>query len=233
MHRTYLRIETVLVAAVFMAALTGCIAGPEQKALERGQRLIDEEDYQGAVVAFTELIELQPQLAVGYVGRAGAYFGLEQYNRAITDLDQAARLEPETGGIYSQRALAHYENKDYKQAEADNREALRLDPQNAGAHNNLAWLLATCPQDDIRNGEEAVELANEALRLTRERRSIVYDTAAAAYAEVGDFEEAVAWQERAVNLFTAEDGAHQWPEEEIEKAQQRLELFQNGQPYRE
>ena len=224
MHRTCVGVAATLVAAVFVVALTGCIGGAERKTLERGERLMEEEDYEGAVAAFTELIELQPQLATGYVARAGAYFELEQYNMAIADLDQAARLEPENGAVFSLRAMVHYENKDYERAEADYREALRLDPQDAWACNNLAWLLATCPEDELRDGEEAVKLANEALRLARERRGVVYDTAAAAYAEAGDFDEAVAWQERAVN---------QMPEEELEKAQQRLELFQNGQPYRE
>ena len=80
-------------------------------------------------------------------------------------------------GRYS-RALASYE------------EALRLDPENSDALNELAWLLATCPDAGIRDGRRAVELASRACRLDFGISAACVDTLAAAHAEAGDFESA-------------------------------------------
>jgi tetratricopeptide (TPR) repeat protein len=102
--------------------------------------------------------------------------------------------------------------------------ALESDPDNAFLHNNKAWILATCPDDTVRNGELAVEHATKACDLTNWSNFAYVDTAAAAYAEAGDFESAVKWQEEAVRLC---DDAYK-PE-----FQKRLRLFKAGKAYRE
>ena len=59
------------------------------------------------------------------------------------------------------------------------------------AQNDLAWLLATCPDNSVRNGQKAVELAQQAVQLSNGRSPEILDTLAAAYAEAGRFHEAV------------------------------------------
>src|SRR5262249_39390449 len=108
----------------------------------------------------------------------------------------------------------------------DYREAIRLQPKLVSAHNNLAWLLATCPVDALRNGQEAVEHATFACNATGWSTPNNMGTFAAACAEVGDFDEAVRWQKKALA-----DGAYrkQYGEETVTD---RLRLYEQGSPFR-
>jgi tetratricopeptide (TPR) repeat protein len=90
-----------------------------------------------------------------------------------------------------------------REAIASYRRALDRDPNSFDAMNNLAWLLATSADASLRNGPEAVRLAESAVRSTQSRQAIPLGTLAAAYAEAGRFEEAVATAERAIQVATA------------------------------
>jgi hypothetical protein len=97
-----------------------------------------------------------------------------------------------------------------------------------GALNDLAWLLATRPQAEDRDGVRAVGFAERACELTQYRQTIMVGTLAAAYAEAGRFAEAVTTAERALTLATqAGDQAL------LAKNQQLLELYRTRRPYHE
>ncbi len=115
-----------------------------------------------------------------------------------------------------------------REAVAQYREALRLNPNLAGALNNLAWVLVASPDDELRNGPEAVRLAERACELTHYGDPSLIDTLAAAYAECGRFPEAVTAEEKAEQLATA---AGLW--EVAAKNRQMLELYRAGKSYHE
>jgi tetratricopeptide (TPR) repeat protein len=94
------------------------------------------------------------------------------------------------------RGLVESRRGNWQKAIEDYVDAIRLQPKLASAHNNLAWLLATCPIDALRNGHEAVEHATYACEATGWSRPNCVGTLAAAYAEVGDFQQAVNLQQR-------------------------------------
>lgn len=73
-------------------------------------------------------------------------------------------------------------------------------PNYAPAHNSAAWVLATTDDESLRDGKVAVSLAKIACKLTDYKKAYMLDTLAAAYAAVGEFEKAVAWQTVATSL---------------------------------
>ena len=83
---------------------------------------------------------------------------------------------------------------------ADWRQSLRANPDDVAGLNNVAWWLATNPNASIRNGPEAVELAQRAVRLSGGRQPAILSTLAAAYAEAGRFSEAVETAQQALDL---------------------------------
>jgi tetratricopeptide (TPR) repeat protein len=107
-------------------------------------------------------------------------------------------------------------------------EALRLEPDFSPALNNLAWIRAANPQPEFRNGGEAVRLAERACQLTEYKQPMLVGTLAAAYAEAGRFEDAVATAEKACALATRNG-----EQALLAKNRQLLELYRAGRPYHE
>jgi tetratricopeptide (TPR) repeat protein len=105
-------------------------------------------------------------------------------------------------------------------------EAIRLDPPLGLA--GVAWVMATTSNPKFLNGPKAVELARLASRMTSYRQPEPLDALAAAYAEAGNFPEAVSTAERAIELARA--GGRPDLAREI---QQRLALYRQGRPYRD
>jgi tetratricopeptide (TPR) repeat protein len=108
------------------------------------------------------------------------------------------------------------------------REALRLNPNFLPVLSNLAWLRATCSQSELRDGLEAVSLAERACHLSQRRNPNYLGVLAAAYAEAGRFSEAIKTIQDAQTLAQATGTANILP-----LHQQMLELFQVGKPFHE
>ena len=78
------------------------------------------------------------------------------------------------------------------------------DAEDENLLNNFAWVLATSPDDKLRDGERAVKMATEACELTGYETPHILSTLAAAYAETGDFENANKWSQKAVETSQKE-----------------------------
>ena len=101
---------------------------------------------------------------------------------------------------------------------------MELNPDFPAALNHLAWIRATHPDEALRDGARAVELAERCCRLTGHQPAGVLGTLAAACAEAGRFDDAVRWQTKAVELA---------PEEGKAELESRLQLYKAGKPYRD
>lgn len=106
---------------------------------------------------------------------------------------------------------------------ADLASAVRFDPGYAAAYNDLAWLLATCPEAKLRDGPKAVANATRACELSAWADAAILDTLAAAHAECGRFDQAVIWSQRAVELA---------PEPRKAAIRAHGDLYRQRSPYR-
>ncbi len=118
------------------------------------------------------------------------------------------------------------ERGEYSRALAGYEEAIKLDPKNGFALNGLAWLLATRPEAQLRDGRRAVELATRACELTFRADEACVDTLAAAHAEAGDFKAAVESQREAIGLLSQGDPS-------LEHYRARLDAYKANKPFRE
>jgi tetratricopeptide (TPR) repeat protein len=158
------------------------------------------------------------------VQRGLAWAELREFDRAIADYNLALQADPENAGAYLNRGMTRRTLKDYAGAMADYEQSLKISPKLAVAHNNIAWLLATCPEASFRDGERAVSVATRACELDGWKNPNHLDTLAAAYAEAGDFSKAAEWQAKAIALARGQTSGEDW--------QARLDLYRRGQPYR-
>jgi hypothetical protein len=85
-------------------------------------------------------------------------------------------------------------------------------------------VLATSPDDKLRDGKRAIELARLACEVTEFKQAHILSTLAAGYAETGDFDTAITWSEKAVELGTGETKG---------QLAKELESYQAKQPWRE
>ena len=91
----------------------------------------------------------------------------------------------------------------------------------------MARLLATCPDGKVRNGAEAIKYATKANKLAEWKNPYYLSTLAAAYAEVGKFDDAAKWSRRAL------EDPEAYSPEELEIERQALRLYEARKPYRE
>jgi len=168
-------------------------------------------------------IQINPQFEKAYYRRACVKMVQGQDDMAIADLTKLIQMDPNYAQAYLRRGYAYMLKGDYGQAVAELEQFIQDHPNAGGAYNRLAWLLATCPQADFRDGKKAVEEATEACDLGGWKISAQLDTLAAACAEAGDFPSAVKWENEAIS--------NQDDAQTAEDQKSRLALYQAGKPY--
>ena len=136
----------------------------------------------------------------------------------------AIRLQPKNPEHHMGLAKLLCASDHREEAIAEFHEAIRLKANDPAGYNDFAWDLATLPEAKQRDGKSAVEFATKACELTQWKNSVYLDTLSAAFAEVGEFDTAVKWQIKAIELLS--------DEEEREDYRTRLRLYQQKKPYR-
>ena len=151
-----------------------------------------------------------------------------RYSEAVSYYDRALAFLPKTNRterskLYVDSATAQALNGSYHAARVDLEKAIALDENNLVAHNNYAWLLATCPHASVRDGQRAVKYARGASESLKHGSPMVLDTLAAAEAEIGDFRSAVKDEKRALSLAKGDRGLYN----------QHLRSYMKASPVRE
>ncbi len=148
-----------------------------------------------AIEVYSEFLKAHPDEPNVLRARGGAYLNLGKHAEAIADYDKACK------------------DKD-----------LSKDPEYPVLLNNFAWVLATSPDEKLRDGPRAVKMATQACESTEYKQAYILSTLAAAYAETGDFDNAVKW-----SLKSAEIG----DKDHAEAFKKELAAYKARQPYRE
>jgi tetratricopeptide (TPR) repeat protein len=202
------------------------VPGSRSALNNRGNVWLSKKEYDKAIDDYTETIKGDPKFAMGYSNRAKAWLSKKEYEKAVEDSDKAIELDPKYALPVTYKAQALTKLKKYEEAAKAHEVAVKLEP-GAARYNSQAWFLATCPDEKTRDGKKAVELAKKAVEQSGKVVSWVYrDTLAASYAEAGDFEKAVAEQQKALE----DKGVGK---DERKKMEERLELYRMKKPYRD
>jgi tetratricopeptide (TPR) repeat protein len=174
--------------------------------------------------------------------------------------DKTIRFDEEIAPFHAARGTCHQNLKKHKEAVADYKKAAAMDPKNPWPASNAAWLLATSPDDNVRNGKDAVKLALEANKRWEKYEpnpaeffaapNVLFDmlflqphVLAAAYAEAGQFKDAVRTLKELNDVFTENpftgqglgtlfENGDKEIKLRIQRTSERLEMYRNGKPLR-
>ena len=181
-----------------------------------------------AMAQYERALKLKPGYAEAHNNLANALAGHGRLAEAMAHYRQALAINPDYAEAHQNFGAVLYQQGRVPEAVAQWRQLLRLRPNQLAILNRLAWVLATAPEASLRNGAEAIELAQRAVRLSGGREPALLDTLAAAYAETGRFPEAVQTEEKAVRLADAKGDRTL-----AQQIRTRLELYSSGKPYRQ
>lgn len=190
------------------------------RGLVRGER----GSYQEAVDDFTTLIEIEPTVE-GYLGRADAWLELGEDEKAELDLSNAFKAPGNARGYYISAIMLQSMAR-YQDAIIDYKKSIEIEPDRISSMTDLAWLYATCEDASSRDGVESLNLARRVIvRIDGPKESA---TLAAAYAELGDFDNARLFQEKAVTEAKTIYGS-----DRIQYFQDMLDKFNVDEAWRE
>jgi len=164
----------------------------------RALAAIELADYPRALTDLQDALLKNPNFVEALNNRGIVRQKMQRYDEAIADFTAALKVNPQYVDALGNRAFAWRQKAEYAKAIADLEEAVRVSPKNFEATNDLAWILATCPQESFRDPMRSIELAKSACAMTEYRQWNTLDTLAAALAAAGQYEEAGKWSATAV-----------------------------------
>jgi tetratricopeptide (TPR) repeat protein len=151
-----------------------------------------------------------------------------QVDDAVPHFQHAIALSPRMAEAHAYLGTVMVMKGNRAEAQSQWQAALQSDPDNLRVLNDLSWLLATAPEPALRGGAEAVRLASHAVELTHQQDPMLLGTLAAAFAEAGDFSQAMATDQRALDLASSRGNSKL-----VALLQSRLALFQQHTPIRQ
>lgn len=191
----------------------------------RGTAKVLTGDYAAALADYNEAIRLNPEDWRAYAGRGFVLTKQGDAARAIEDYTQALRGDPHDVLALQNRGALYEQTGEYADAIADYRRGLAVRPAPAIFYRRLAWVLATCPDAELRDGKVAVEHAIKSCEASDWMNVDDFEALAAALAEVGRLEEAVRWQQKVI--------AGVYDPARKKSAEAILKTYQDGQPHRQ
>jgi tetratricopeptide (TPR) repeat protein len=208
----------------------------------RAQILAGQEKFADAITEMKLLIDElpgQPDLKM----HLALYYQLNnQTKEAIAAYTEVLGLDSKHYLALRSRGDAYLNLGEHEKAVADFAEAIKLEPEDSALLNNYAWVLATSPDDEVRNKDLSLKLAEKACELTEHGRPHILSTLGAAYADRGDFDKAIEWLKKALEINESElEAASAAADEEVvaelnemsEELHRELASYEAKKPVRE
>jgi tetratricopeptide (TPR) repeat protein len=189
------------------------------EAIERG-------DYVNARKYYDAAVEADPGAYLIVYLRARYFRETKQWQLALRDLNTSLQLKPTFTEAYLMRAAIHDRLGNYREALIHYDALVKRFPRDSGLRDCRASLLATCPDGSVRNAQVAISDATAACKSSNWGAPAFIDTLAAAYAEAGDFDSAIQFEEKAIAQARKVKSY-------AEGMERRLALYQQHKPYRE
>jgi tetratricopeptide (TPR) repeat protein len=177
-----------------------------------------------ALTDYAEALRLAPGNSNIHRARSVAYHLMGDYDRAIADLDIAVKAYPE-GVNFDLRGRAYHAKGDFRAALADYEKGVQMTPGYTPTFVDLAWLLATCPDGSIRDGQKASQYADLTVGQMPGHESEVYVALAAAHAEQQDYAESIRLEQEHLKTLPSDS-------KEAEQSKDRLKHYQAHKPFR-
>jgi tetratricopeptide (TPR) repeat protein len=189
---------------------------------------LDKGELDEAVSKLQAAVDLRPENGPAHDNLAKALLQKGQLAEAMVHYRKFIELEP--GNVEARNTLgtALIQQGRVSQAITEWQEALAIQPDNGNAASNLAWVFATCPEDAVRDGARALELARDAMRISGGKIPMIFRIMAAAYAENGRFSDAVDTAQRGADLAYRTGNTALAAELES-----NIALYQTGRPLRD
>jgi tetratricopeptide (TPR) repeat protein len=188
----------------------------------RGRLRFERGDHDRAIADLDRSPELAPD-SEAFTIRGFAWKRKGDKDRAMADLDRAIKLNRKEALAWRVRGATWAGKADYQKALAEYTESIRLDPENPDSLLHRAVMHSVCNDARYRDGRQAVEDATKACELTEWKDPLFLNGLASAYAEKGEFDAAIRWQTKAIELS---------PKDQAKTMQARLEQLRQGKPFR-
>ena len=193
-----------------------------------GGALMQEGKFDEAFLHLQKALESNPDADEAHGNMGLLLMQKGNLDEASAHLRKALEINPANARAHFNLGYADYAAGKVPQALAEWRVGLRIQPDVLPVLNQVAWVLATSPEASLRNGAEAISLAERAAQISGGQDPAILDALAAAYAEAGRFSDAVQTAKRALNL------AIQQNQQELAQAlRSALSLYEAGTPLRE
>jgi protein O-mannosyl-transferase len=181
-----------------------------------------------AVAHFRQAIEFRPDYPDAHYNLGTVLFQRHDLDGAIAEWRTTLSLHPNDPGTNANLGNALVQKGLLREAANHYETALQSEPDAPLPLNNLAWLLSAGPDDSLRNGARAVELARKVNRVSKQNNPFFIRTLAAAYAEAGQFDLAIETAQGASELANAQ-GQHGL----AVQIQEETDLYRQHRPFRD
>jgi tetratricopeptide (TPR) repeat protein len=196
--------------------------------LSLGVALQEKSRFDEAMIHYQRALELDPNWGLAWFDCGTMFFKKCELDKAISHFKRAVQCEPNNTLFHNALDGALGLEQQGLEVNIKLRESVKQNPDHPDFLNNLAWFLATNPDPKLRNGVEAVRLAERACQLTHYQTTVTVGTLAAAYAEAGHFEEAITNAQLASSMASKSGEAVL-----LQKNEMMLGLFRAYLPYHE